>query len=680
MTAVASIGRRTAPRESSGSGDLLTRGLDAVISLAVLSFAIWTLLYQIAQLLRLPTDPVVAAWLVLSVAVAVAAGRLRYRAPAATVAGPACPGRGERTCWWIAALLALMSVGLVLGGAGAMWLAGWAVGAASLGVTAGYLLWSRRRRGHSEPSEHLPARWWSSVLVAVTALGCGWLSLVALRPDGDDAYYVNRAVFIATHGRIPLRDTLYSHEVFPPIAGAGAAPVQSVEALQGALAHVAGLQAGTVVYLVWAPLATFAAVWALWRLLRTWSARWPELAWVLAMVYLLFDAGGGYGFGAFFLTRMWQGKVTFVAVLVPLIYHYITRWAQHGRRSDAVLIVACGVCAVGLTSSGTFIAPLIAVAVTVSLALTGHRWWAALLPACYPVVTGGVLAIVSPPGNPGGAFLSGAKIFAPMFGYGFLQCIAWAGILLGAWLARGGAARVVVTAAAAAMVVVLAPGFAAVFSNATGAGAVAWRLLWVAPVPAMVGLLVALPTRWLSGRSGHFSTRRTAIWSVALTAALCVAVAAAGVPLWSSTRHVVLEDHPTWKYPVRSLDQARAIVARKPGPGPVLSTLGVMRALALTSTDVLAVDPRPSYVGLLDEPADDTRARRVLVDLVNGERVPRDAAVSEALQRLDVSLVCLPRSQHVAFRAVERAGYRATSPARGLACREPGDTVGRALP
>jgi hypothetical protein len=51
------------------------------------------------------------------------------------------------------------------------------------------------------------------------ALGCGVLSAVMTRPDGDDAYFVNLAEWVADRGDFPLLDTMLSDEALPALAG-----------------------------------------------------------------------------------------------------------------------------------------------------------------------------------------------------------------------------------------------------------------------------------------------------------------------------------------------------------------------------------------------------------------------------------------------------------------------------
>ena len=65
-------------------------------------------------------------------------------------------------------------------------------------------------------------------------------------------------------------------------------------------------------------------------------------------------------FGSFWLARMWQGKVIFVAVLVPLLLALLLEHAERPSRRGVVLLVAAGVAAVGLTTTAMFVVPVLA--------------------------------------------------------------------------------------------------------------------------------------------------------------------------------------------------------------------------------------------------------------------------------------------------------------------------------
>ena len=162
-------------------------------------------------------------------------------------------------------------------------------------------------------------------------------------PDTDDPYYVNRSVWVAEHGNAATRDTMFSPEVFNSPYGGGV-PISSVESLFGVVAHMTGTLAGTVTYLLVPPVFGVLTGFALWRLVRLWAPRRAFLVLVAASGFLVMS--GNSMLGNFWLVRIWQGKVIAVAVLMPVIWAYLTelhamRERRAGRPTSAATCCSC---------------------------------------------------------------------------------------------------------------------------------------------------------------------------------------------------------------------------------------------------------------------------------------------------------------------------------------------------
>lgn len=682
----------------------MSRLLDGIVDWAVIGFASWTLLYQLARGLGWGTDPVLIGWLLALLPIGwCLAHRAGVRTGLSLRSGSAtprpAPGHQPPTPvsdrrsnaglpgWLRPVGLAagLVSAPLVVARSG-WWSLAWALAAVSVGV-AGWQLWRSRTDLDAGGSEGVRAatagpRWrpegaWPTCLVALVGTGWAVLSLFLVRPDADDTFYVNKAVFVGERGQIPLRDTIFGDQTLPPLPGAGTAPLQSLEVFQGSLAHLLGVQAGTVVYLVLPPLCSFLVTWVIWRLIREWAPVRALLCFVVAMVYLALTAQGGATVGLFFVGRIWQGKAIFVAALVPLIYLYLTRWSRTGDRKYLLLLPATGVSCVGMTSSATFVVPIIAVAAAVGLGIAGRRWAGGLLVAAYPVASGGVLFLIGgAPGDPGGGLLVGEDALHLVLGVGLLAAIGWLGVFAAWWVVGTSTSRALTAAAAAAFLVVLLPPFAAAFGAATGAGAVAWRLVWVAPVTVMVGLLAAVPLPSSVGSGNRRAAVGTGL-SALPAAAVIIVLVLAGTPVWTSpTRGPLLAGAPSWKYSPEMLDRANAIVALAPGPGPVLTNTSEMRGISLVTSRVPTVAARSDYVPLLTEPVEQHQARILLGELFGGE-VPGDhsdlpelgpESFRAALDALDVSMVCLrPNAGKELVSWVQGAGW-STEMAADLTC------------
>ena len=84
------------------------------------------------------------------------------------------------------------------------------------------------------------------------------------------------------------------------------------------------------------------------------------LALTAALVFLAFDAAHHMTFGAFFANRMWQGKVLLLSLGVPLLFALLHDYVDRPDRRRLALLFAAGVAAVGLSTTGIFLVPVIA--------------------------------------------------------------------------------------------------------------------------------------------------------------------------------------------------------------------------------------------------------------------------------------------------------------------------------
>ena len=315
---------------------------DRVLDLAVLAFAAWTAIYQACLVLHLRAEWAVAAEvLVLGPCLAVAFGG----AAPPEVAQEETRARAGRLRGAVLVAAALTAAGCI-----AFLHAPWPLSVGAWLVAAAVALSTASGRPGRDAADGVgTALAWTAALAA--------LSLFLVNPNADDSEYVHLSSWVAAHGSFPVGDTLFSDQSLPAIFFP---PLNSYEALVGAFAHTTELQARDVVYFAVPPAAAALSVLALWRLLRGWRVRSPALALSLALGFLLMDAAGMRTFGSFWLARMWQGKVIFVAVLVPLLLALLLEHAERPSRRGVVLLVAAGVAAVGLTTTAMFVVPVLA--------------------------------------------------------------------------------------------------------------------------------------------------------------------------------------------------------------------------------------------------------------------------------------------------------------------------------
>lgn len=547
--------------------------MDGALECGVLSFAIWTVLYHLALVAPLPAGWVFGVWVCLSGFVVLAR------------------------------------------------------------------LWRRDRYGVVRQSGH------PGPAIVVAALFAA-ASSVVVRPDLDDASYTVRSTWVAANGGLRAGDVIFSGGRWPGL------PEQtpylpSVESLFGWLARTSGISAGDVVYSAYVPIASFGAVWALWTLLREWRVRRPTLALALSSVFLLWGGSMHASWGNLHFARIWQGKVTLVAILVPLVYAWCARyWASStntGRRVALGLLGAAGIVGTGLSSTGIFVVPGVMV-IASCVGLVTRRVRAALVlflvGAGYPLVVGAVVKVIGKTSQaiPGSA----EDPWVRTLGSGSQAWVAAvaAALALAAVAAptivrlTGVEGRITAAAAVVAGALVAVPTLFAPAISLMGTDAVAWRLVWIVPVPAIVGLLACLP-----GGRGR-------IPAAVIPVVAGVALVLGGSPIWSAANGAALERPGSWKVNAVDLATARWIVGQR-APGLYLAREQVVAAVGTLSAELRPVGSRGGYMAPYGGVPDaQIASRTTLQRWVDGLAAPAELeGVPAALDQLGVTLVCLPASR-----------------------------------
>ncbi len=257
----------------------VSRAIDGTVDLAVLTFAIWTVLYHLALAVKLHTDLLLGltalsvpplAWLLI---------RPEHHPDHGSEQGPpamdrpAQRGSSVRTLAIAVAIApAIVSALLVQKWHTGRWWPAWTLGALAVAVAVAVVVVVSRV--HPSLTRSVVRVSPVGTLLALgSATGLGIFAIFTLRSDPDDTFYVNKAAWVAQHGTIAIRDTIFTDQKLSALRGPGA-PVSSVETFQGAVAHLGGFAAGSAAYLLSTPaLGTFLAVWAIWRLVRSWAPR-----------------------------------------------------------------------------------------------------------------------------------------------------------------------------------------------------------------------------------------------------------------------------------------------------------------------------------------------------------------------------------------------------------------------
>jgi hypothetical protein len=493
-------------------------------------------------------------------------------------------------------------------------------------------------------------------------------SLWVLRPNPDDLFYLNYSQWVAAHGSFPVRDTLFGDLVYPMTNWP---PVASYDGLVGTIGHLTGSHAATVEYLV-PPVATVLSVLALWRLHRAWLVYSPALVMSAGLVFLLVDGTSSYATpGNLFVTRLWQGKVILLCLLVPILLTYALRYVERPTRARLVPLALGGAAGVGLTTTAIFVVPVIAVAGMAPLLLRARgravAGFAAL--AAYPLAAGAVTLML---GGRSADDFGGRRLYrfsAPWIGHqifltAVVAAVAVLAVLLGAVLVPHAEARLTTGLLAVFFGgVVLVPGVTRASYDLLGLGPTLWRLSWACTVAALVGVLVEGGGRCLGSRlaqrtSPRVSARLRSGGPLVLGLVLVVAVGVSGHPVWSSDTATALHAPFHWQRnsSTRSV-VARILAVTRPGD-LVLAPDAVSITLAVTTTDVKAVAPRDYYLAnLRHHPGFHYAERLRLVHYVNDVNRWQTPGIARDLHTLGVRVVCVPVLDRRRAGVVEAAGY-----------------------
>lgn len=502
----------------------------------------------------------------------------------------------------------------------------------------------------------------SAIVALVWAVLLAVVSLSLLRPNPDDVYYLNLSQWVADHGTFPVRDTIFSNLVYPMSAWP---PMASYDALVGTVAHVAGVRAAAVAYLAVPPVATALSVLALWRLLRAWRVKAVGLALSSALIFLVLDNSSKHTPATLFVSRLWQGKVVFLCLMVPVLLVYAVRYLERPTRERAGWLFLGGVAAVGMTTTAMFLVPLIAAAGMAPLVVRSMRraafGYAAM--AGYALAAGVVTKAVG--GRAADDFVRGTIRFEPswfghqVFADGVTALVAVAAVLLGVLLVPHPAARVTTGLCAVFVGITYIPGFTHLSFDLVGLGPTLWRMSWLVTAGALVGVAV---TR-LSERVSATGLR------AAGPVGLAVLLVVFGDPVWSGATLASWDAPLHYQRPADTVGLANRVI-READPGDlVLAPTPLSLTITVLTTTIHTVDPRDYFMDYLSDNRGFQHAKRVqLAEFVSGVAKVGRPVLRRDLRALSVDVVCLDASNRGGIAKVARLGYRPSSRSSGYRC------------
>ncbi len=197
-----------------------------------------------------------------------------------------------------------------------------------------------------------------SIAIGILILFSIFYTLIGHKPDLDDAHYIRISVDMADHPEKPLLhlDPLGLSKGFPLIITVYKA--HSIESFFAAISKISGIK---VIYLFHFFLPVVGAILMVLAYIVLFRVLLPgrEILATLILFFLLFLMFPK-PFGDFTFLRMHQGKGILFSAVLPLIIAYGIRASIENKRKYWILLAFTQIVAMGLNSTGLWLAPIVA--------------------------------------------------------------------------------------------------------------------------------------------------------------------------------------------------------------------------------------------------------------------------------------------------------------------------------
>ncbi len=352
---------------------------------------------------------------------------------------------------------------------------------------------------------------WTLVVVAVC------LTLIAHRPDADDAAYINRAVAAVDKPHIPILYYDTRHLIPNALIILPVTKVVSIEMLAAALSFLTRIPVIYIFHLLFPALAAILVILAYGELFRILAPKHWIYGVLAVFVFLCANGDVHATYGNFSFVRLHQGKGVFVSAILPLLITYGLRFALCPDVRNWLLLSGAQIAAIGTTSTALFVAPIVSsLAVLTGLPRTNttdqfKRVLLGFAASAYVVGLGiyiklnyQIPAWVSTTNLTSVQLLDNSVKY--VFGYGRFAAVCLF-ITLTAWFFCE-------TRLARRLCLVFPLCTTLLFANPLVAGFLAknltgvrtyWRVFWLLPLPTMVGLILLFP---LSTQKFHLSVSK----------------------------------------------------------------------------------------------------------------------------------------------------------------------------
>ena len=515
--------------------------------------------------------------------------------------------------------------------------------------------------------------------------GLALVASVTLRPQSDDTNYLNLSTWIAERGSMPTRDTIYSDQVFTtkPLGSAW-------ESMWGVVAHVTGISAPTLLYVVAVPILTLLSILALDRGLRSMHVRHTNFAILVVSIFLLLDGKNIFSFGVFHGPRIWQGKSFFVSALIPLLIAAGIVWTRSGRRNDLIRFLLIGLATAGSTTTATMLVPMIVVVIAVVVGYqrgvrdAGWTLLAMLAPLYVGLAfrgsheddqalgdwAGNVIGLARPGNIVSGLtqlpdpnefvrWMSRPPLHAALFA--LVMCWGFIG-------AESRTARRVIAGLSVMWAIVYLPPVLALIEEFTGVQAISWRFWWLLPIPMLVGAAASAVAAGLI-RFTSTNKQRTLTLVLALSVLLALIVVP-GKLVWNSSLGQVngqsarLMWPPGWKV-FGGYSEAKIILDEIAQDGDIVAARSnIEKSLAATTVRIHPVLPKIGWFTQAggSQAAESLPDRLQIRQFTSTQPDPQLPELNlqdlpNAFERVGVNVICLDADRTQDIELVKGWGY-----------------------
>ena len=508
-------------------------------------------------------------------------------------------------------------------------------------VALGLVALLGRSEGIVRPAEKPASPKDAWIGIGVLVLVIIGLYTVLVRPDADDAFYLNLPIgLIAQHTCMMAEDTMYGADAWP-ILGSNYR-VEALPTLTAALSWVSGLPVIMVAHVL------LPAIWCLaWAATLAvighgvFGARW----WVFAGLALLCSmalAGTLQTWGVHGITRLFHGKGPLVVIVFPLMSFFVARAAASGLAFGPSFFALFGVStvALGLTANAIYLAPLALlfslVAARIAWPHTGSWMRLGLIAAAAPPVAAGLwLLLFDKPVSSGEAANTLEVTDLGLWNMAadkLTLAVLMVTLIAAALAARTGPAGRWITAYLLAfLVLTLNPLLWPIYQTFV-TGGLNFRLWWALPLPTFL----AIGLTWVILQTSWMRTAATAVGGVLAVMALMPS------GLIGMANTYLLPGG--YKIPPNAARTVQDVLAAAPAEGTVLAPEEIAAWLPIWEDHPALVYSRRLYL-LQSAPvvgADRLFPRQMLAGWVMGEAEMRSSDLRAALAALNVRVVVLP--------------------------------------